>query len=88
MKDKLSTLITIIIILLMMTAFGLLGYIVWDNIKDLDVTAEPEQFQTQISSEDTVDTKTIQTPKVVENNNPFNYGSEEKTKLVMWIIAI
>lgn len=80
MKDKLSTLITIIIILLMMTAFGLLGYIVWDNTKDLDVAAEPEQFQTQISSEDTVDTKTIQTPKVVENNNPFNYGSEEKTK--------
>lgn len=80
MKDKLSTLITIIIILLMMTAFGLLGYIVWDNIKDLDVAAEPEQFQTQTSSEDTVDTKTIQTPKVVENNNPFNYGSEEKTK--------
>ena len=39
MKDKLSTLITIIIILLMMTAFGLLGYIVWDNIKDLDVAA-------------------------------------------------
>ena len=73
MKDKLSTLITIIIILLMMTAFGLLGYIVWDNIKDLDVAAEPEQFQTQTSSEDTVDTKTIQTPKVVENNNPFNY---------------
>ena len=74
MKDKLSTLITIIIILLMMIAFGLLGYIVWDNIKDLDVAAEPEQFQTQTSSEDTVDTKTIQTPKVVENNNPFNYG--------------
>lgn len=80
MKDKLSALITIIIILLIMSVFGLLGYIVWDNIKELDVAAEPEQFQTQTSSEDTVDTKTIQTPKVVENNNPFNYGSEEKTK--------
>lgn len=80
MKDKLSALITIIIILLIMSVFGLLGYIVWDNIKDLDVAAEPEQFQTQTSSEDTVDTKTIQTPKVVENNNPFNYGSEEKTR--------
>ena len=36
-----------------------IGYIAWNMIKTSETSAEPEKFQTQISSENTVDTETI-----------------------------
>lgn len=45
MKDKLSALVTIIISLLIITIIGFFGYIVWDTVKELDVSAEPENFK-------------------------------------------
>lgn len=80
MKDKLSALITIIISLLIIAIIGFFGYIVWDTVKELDVSAEPEKFKTEISSENIVDKETIKTPNVVETENPFDNIKSESNE--------
>lgn len=69
MKDKISALITAIISTFLISIMAFIGYIAWDMIKTSEASTEPEKFQTQISSENTVDTETIKTPKIVNNNN-------------------
>lgn len=81
MKDKVSRFITVIISLIIILALGFSVYIVWYSIKDLDVAAEPEKFQTQMSTigENTVDKETIKTPQIIENN-PFDNITSENTQ--------
>ena len=41
MKDKIGTIIMSIIIILILVVFGILGMIMWNEIKEMQVTTEP-----------------------------------------------
>ena len=49
MKDKIGTIIMSIIIILILVVFGIVGMIMWDEIKAMQVTTEPENFKTTVS---------------------------------------
>ena len=63
MKDKIGTIIMSIIIILILGAFGIFGIIMWEEIKAMQVTTEPENFKTTVS-ENTNITQEIETPNI------------------------
>lgn len=82
MKDKISILISTIVVFLIIAVTSLLGYIIWDNIEGLNVATEPQetnQENVNFTVGETVDTQTIKTPKVLENNATLDYSPSENT---------
>lgn len=63
MKDKIGTIIMSIIIILILVVFGIFGMIMWEEIKAMQVTIEPENFKTTVS-ENTNTTQEIETPNI------------------------
>lgn len=72
MKSRFASIVMSFVIILIIGALILFGIIIYQDISSgMEIATEPEDFiGNYTESEDTVDTKTIQTPKVVENN-PF-----------------
>ena len=69
MKSKFATMIMTVIMFLMIGAFTLLGVILWNELKKLETSIQPEGVQTILSENvNTIDTN-IKTPQVIEN--PF-----------------
>ena len=63
MKDKIGTIIMSIIIILILAVFGVFGMIMWEEIKAMQVTVEPENFKTTVSK-NTNTTQEIETPNI------------------------
>ena len=67
MRDKVSSFIMSIVIILIMVVLGIFGVIFWEEIQSMQTSIEPEGIQTIISSsEDTINTD-IKIPEIVEN---------------------
>ena len=72
MKSRVAGFIMSIVIILIICALILLGMIFYQEISGVETATEPENFiGNYTSNENTVDTETITTPQVVENN-PLN----------------
>ena len=76
MKNKFTTCIMIIIIILIVCVLGIFAMMLFKEIELIDTSSEVEDFQTIISevaeNKETINTvdKNIETPKVLEN--PLN----------------
>ena len=71
MKSRLASFIMTLVVILIICAIILLGVIIFQDFLDIETESEPKDFVgTYVSSENTVDTETIRTPQVIENN-PF-----------------
>ena len=75
MKSKFSTFIISIVLVLITLIMILLGIIFYNELKNMEISVDPENFKTIISSENTID-KDIETPKIIEN--PFDDNSDIK----------
>ena len=72
MKSRLASFVMSVVVLLIVCAIVLLGVIIYQDISEIEAAVEPENFiGNYASNENTVDTETIKTPQVVENN-PLN----------------
>ena len=69
MNSKFASFVMSIVIILIIGALILLGMIFYQEISNTETAAVPENFVgNYTSNENTVDTETIKTPQVVENN--------------------
>ena len=75
MKSKFSTFIISIVLVLITLIMILLGIIFYNELKNMEISVDPENFKTIISSENTID-KDIETPEIIEN--PFDDNSDIK----------
>ena len=73
MKSKFSTFIISIVLILITFIMILFGIIFYNELKNMEISVDPENFKTIISSENTID-KDIETPEIIEN--PFDGNSE------------
>ncbi|MCI8759730.1 MAG: hypothetical protein HFJ34_01160 [Clostridia bacterium] len=75
MKSKLTTIIITIIILLTLSVFSLFGIMVWNELKQMEISAQPEDMKTILS--ESMDTKSeeIKSPQILEN--PFDNIKDE-----------
>ena len=72
MKSRLASFVMSVVILLIIGALLLLGVILYQEFFDMEAAATPENFiGNYTSNEETIDTESIKTPQVVENN-PFD----------------
>ena len=84
MKSRLASFVMSIVIILIICALILLGIIFYQEISGIETATEPENFVgNYASTENTVDTETIKTPQVVENNplNDLQSGSNNNTNV-------
>ena len=84
MKSRIAGFIMSIVIILIICALILLGMIFYQEISGVETATEPENFiGNYTSNENTVDTETITTPQVVENNplNDLQSGSNNNTNV-------
>lgn len=75
MKSKFSTFIISIVLILITFIMILFGIIFYNELKNMEISVDPENFKTIISSENTID-KDIETPEIIEN--PFDDNSDIK----------
>lgn len=75
MKSKFSTFIISIVLVLITSIMILFGIIFYNELKNMEISVDPENFKTIISSENTID-KDIETPEIIEN--PFDDNSDIK----------
>ncbi len=68
MKSKFTTIIMDIIIILIISILGIFGVIFWQELKQIETTAEPEAFQTVLSDNSNTIDRNIETPKIIENS--------------------
>ena len=69
MKSKLATVIMTIIIFLIIGVFTLFGMILWEELKRLETSVQPEGVKTILSENTNTVDKEIKTPQILEN--PF-----------------
>ncbi len=84
MKSKFANFIMSIIIILIIAVVCVFGAIIWQEIKNLDVATEPEDFETIVSSrpKEDIDSQNIKTPNIVENSFDKLEGMEQNNKKV------
>lgn len=84
MKSKFANFIMSIIIILIIAVVCVFGTIIWQEIKNLDVATEPEDFETIVSSrpKEDIDSQNIKTPNIVENSFDKLEGMEQNNKKV------
>ena len=69
MKSKLASFIMLLVIILIVLAMILLGIIIFQDISGIETATNPENFiGNYVSNEETIDTESIKTPQIVENN--------------------
>lgn len=84
MKSKFANFIMSIIIILIIAVVCVFGAIIWQEVKNLDVATEPEDFETIVSSrpKEDIDSQNIKTPNIVENSFDKLEGMEQNNKKV------
>ena len=70
MRNKISTIIISIVIVLIVCVFVLFGVILWEEFKNLQTSVEVEGVQTEISENRNTIDEDIKTPEIIEN--PFD----------------
>ena len=84
MRSKIATIIMTIVIFLIAGVFILFGTIVWNELKKMETSVEPEEVKTILSEENvekTID-KDIKTPEIIDN--PFSNikdGEQQKEEV-------
>lgn len=78
MRRRITTFIMTIIIFLIVSAFGLFGTILWEELKKLETSIQPENVTTIISENTNTIDKDIKAPKILENI--FNGIQDENNK--------
>ena len=69
MKSKLASFIMLLVIIFIVLAMILLGIIIFQDISGIETATNPENFiGNYVSNEETIDTESIKTPQIVENN--------------------
>lgn len=66
MKSKFATIIISFIIILIIVVMGVFGVIIFQEIQSMNTSIEPENFETVISENDTIQ-KDINAPNIIEN---------------------
>jgi len=80
MKSKIASIIMTIIIVLIMGVFSLFGMLLWNEIKRMETSVEPENaVTTMFPQADTKLEKEIKTPKIIEN--PFENIKDGKEQV-------
>lgn len=81
MRNKISTIIISIVIVLIVCVFVLFGVILWEEFKNLQTSAEVEGVQTEISENRNTIDEDIKTPEIIEN--PFDQirDNEQSTSI-------
>lgn len=79
MRSKFATFIICIVLVLIILIMILFGIIFFNELKEMQISAEPENFKTIISSEETIH-KDIETPEIIEN--PFGDISDDEDQEV------
>ena len=83
MRNKLTSFVMSVVMILIICAVILLGVIIYQDISRMETAVTPENFiGNYIDSENTVDTETITTPQVVENNPLDNIQNSGQTNNV------
>lgn len=75
MKSKLTTIIITIVILLTVGVFSLFGIMVWNELKELEMSAQPEDMKTILSENMDTKSEEIKAPQILEN--PFDNIKDE-----------
>lgn len=78
MKSKLVTIIITIVILLTIGVFSLFGMIVWNELKEMEMSAQPENVKTIISENTNAKDEEIKAPQIIEN--PFDNIKDENNQ--------
>lgn len=69
MRSKLASFIMLLVIIFIVLAMILLGIIIFQDISGIETATNPENFiGNYVSNEETIDTESIKTPQIVENN--------------------
>ena len=69
MKSKLASFIMLLVIILIVLAMILLGIIIFQDISGIETAKNPKNFiRNYVNNEETIDTESIKTPQIVENN--------------------
>lgn len=81
MRNKISTIIISIVIVLIVCVFVLFGVILWEEFKNLQTSVEVEGVQTEISENRNTIDEDIKTPEIIEN--PFDQirDNEQSTSI-------
>ena len=81
MRNKISTIIISIVIVLIICVFVLFGVILWEEFKNLQTSVEVEGVQTEISENRNTIDEDIKTPEIIEN--PFDQirDNEQSTSI-------
>jgi len=66
MKSKFATIIISFIIMLIILVIGIFGFIIFQEIQNINTSIEPENFETIISDNDTIE-ENIDIPEILEN---------------------
>lgn len=78
MKSKLATIIITIVILLTIGVFSLFGMMIWNEIKEMEMSAQPENVKTIISESTNTKDEEIKAPQIIEN--PFDNIKDENNQ--------
>ncbi len=72
MKSKLASFIISVVMILIIGVLALFGFLIYQEFIETETSSKLEEFvgKYDVDKEETVDTKTIETPKVIESN-PF-----------------
>ena len=72
MKSKLASFIISVVMILIIGVLALFGFLIYQEFIETETSSKVEEFvgKYDVDKEETVDTKTIETPKVIESN-PF-----------------
>ena len=79
MRSKIATAIMTIVIVLMISVFSFIGMILWNEIKKMETSVQPEMVKTILSEDNEVIEENIQIPPISEN--PFDKIQEGERKI-------
>ncbi len=79
MKSKITTVIMTIVLFLIMSVFGVFGIILWNELKKMETSVQPEKVTTILSENTNTIDEEIKTPKIVEN--PFDQIKDGERKI-------
>ena len=84
MKSKLASFIISVVMILIIGVLTLFGFLLYQEFVGMETSSKVEEFvgKYDVKREDTVDTKTIETPKVIESN-PFKEIGNSKSPNVV-----
>jgi hypothetical protein len=79
MRSKIATVIMATVIFLTIGVFVLFGIILWDEVKKIETSVQPQNIQTIISENTNIISENIKTSEIVEN--PFSDIKDDNTQV-------